>query len=242
MLPSVGIPTTAGTGSESQSYALISQDGTHAKMACGDREARFRAVILDPVLMATLDGAGAAVAGIDAVTHAVESYVTRTRNPVSTPFAAEAWQLLDDAFPAMVRGDSDEHTRGRMLIGSFLAGAAIEHSMLGAAHACANPMTARFEIVHGIAVGLMLPSVVRFNALEVDDLYESLHPGGAEGLAAHLERLRATGNLPERIRDLGVPREALPELSAEAAQQWTAGHNPRAVTDKELLDLYEAAF
>jgi alcohol dehydrogenase len=242
MLPSIGIPTTAGTGSESQSYALISQDGTHAKMACGDRKARFRAVILDPALMKTLDGAGAAVAGIDAVTHAVESYVTRTRNPVSTLFAAEAWRLLDDAFPDMVRECADEHTRGRMLIGSFLAGAAIEHSMLGAAHACANPITARFDVVHGTAVGLMLPAVVRFNALEVGDLYESLHPGGAEGLAAHVERLRATGDLPERIRDVGVSHEILPELAADASQQWTAGHNPRAVTDKELLDLYEAAF
>jgi alcohol dehydrogenase len=242
MLPSIGIPTTAGTGSESQAYALISQDGTHAKMACGDRQARFRAVILDPALMATHAGAGAAVAGMDAMTHAVESYVTRTRNPVSTLFAAEAWRLLDPSFAAVTRGTADGHTRGRMLIGSFLAGAAIEHSMLGAAHACANPLTAQFDVVHGIAVGLMIPTVVRFNAAEVGELYDTLHPGGAAGLASRLEELRVTGELPERIRDLDVPRDRLRELAVDAGQQWTAGHNPRTVTEKELLDLYEAAY
>ncbi|MDX1390655.1 MAG: iron-containing alcohol dehydrogenase, partial [Acidobacteriota bacterium] len=102
MLPSIAIPTTAGTGSEAQCYALISQDGTHAKMACGDPKARFRTVVLDPVLMATLPPGTAAVAGIDAVSHAVESFVTRSRNPVSTLFSKEAWHLLDDSFEPVV--------------------------------------------------------------------------------------------------------------------------------------------
>ncbi|MDX1388858.1 MAG: iron-containing alcohol dehydrogenase, partial [Acidobacteriota bacterium] len=242
MLPSIAVPTTAGTGSEAQSYALISQDETNAKMACGDHKARFRTIVLDPTLMATLEGAAAAVSGIDAVSHAVESFVTRTRNPVSTLFSKEAWNLLDDSFEPIVRGTADDRTRGRMLIGSFLAGAAIEHSMLGAAHACANPLTASRGVVHGHAVGLMLPHVVRFNAVEVGEQYEELHPGGAGTLITRVAELQNIGRLPVRLRDLDVPRDGLPIFATAAAEQWTAQHNPRAVTAKELLDLYEAAY
>ena len=85
MLPSVGIPTTAGTGSEMQSYALISKDKTKVKMACGDRKARFRSVVLDPELTATVPRSVAAMSGIDAVSHAVESHVSTRSNPISRP-------------------------------------------------------------------------------------------------------------------------------------------------------------
>jgi len=95
MLPSIGIPTTAGTGSEAQSFALIADEKTHLKMACGDRKVAFRAVILDPELTVSQPPAVAAITGIDALSHAVESYVTTRRNPLSRVFAREAWRLLE---------------------------------------------------------------------------------------------------------------------------------------------------
>src|SRR5919109_5318361 len=96
MLPSTGVPTTAGTGSEAQSYALIADDRTHMKMACGDRKAAFRVAVLDPEVTVTQPAKVTAVTAIDALSHALESYVTTRRNPLSHLFAREAWRLLGD--------------------------------------------------------------------------------------------------------------------------------------------------
>ena len=110
--------------------------------------------------------------------------------------------------------------------------------MLGAAHACANPLTARFDITHGIAVAAMLPAVVRFNTEVVADLYQELSPSLGEAIQA----LRGPGGRDFGLGELGVDRGSLGELAAEAVQQWTAGFNPRPVTEHDLLNLYEAAF
>jgi alcohol dehydrogenase len=238
MLPSIGVPTTAGTGSEAQSYALISHPQTHAKMACGDRQARFRDVVLDPELVASVPRRVAAAAGIDAVSHAVESFVTRRGNPVSRMLAREAWRLLEGSLEAYLADTGNLRAAGDSLLGSHFAGAAIEASMLGAAHSTANPLTAHYGIVHGVAVGLMLPPVVRFNAAAVGELYRELDGRLPERLA----ELRARVSLPERLRDCGVEEELLPVLAEEAARQWTAQFNPRPVTAEDLLTIYREAF
>lgn len=247
MLPSIGVPTTAGTGSESQSYALIEQENTRRKMACGDDKARFRAIILDPDLTASLPRRVAATSGMDAISHAVESFVTTRRNPLSTLFAREAWRLLSDNLERVLGQPGDAEARGAMLLGAHLAGMAIECSMLGAAHACANPLTARHGITHGSAVLLLLPHVVRFNEAAVGALYDELSGGDGGGggrppLHERLQALRAVAGLPERLRDCAVPRDSLPALAREAAEQWTARFNPRPVGKPELLELYEAAW
>ena len=239
MLPSIGIPTTAGTGSEAQSFALISQEDTHQKMACGDKKARFRTVILDPVLTKTAPKGVTAATGIDAISHAVESYVSTRRNPISQMFAKEAWWLLEKSFEIVVGNIENIEACSRMLLGAHLAGAAIENSMLGAAHACANPLTARYNITHGVAVGLMLPSVVQFNHEEVSALYQDLHPSP---LHERISELKAVAGLPERLKDLGIQQEDLPQLAEEAAEQWTGRFNPRQVNTVELLKLYEATY
>lgn len=236
MLPSIGVPTTAGTGSEAQSYALISHPETHEKMACGDRKARFREVILDPRLAASAPRPVAAAAGIDAVSHAVESHVTSRGNAVSRMLSREAWRLLSASLETSLDSPEDLEAVGDTLLGAHLAGAAIEASMLGAAHACANPLTARYGIAHGAAVGLMLPHVVRFNG---EERYRDLFAGG---LASRIEDLRAVAGLPDRLRDCGVDGASLPLLADEASRQWTAGFNPRPVDAAALLSLYEAAF
>jgi alcohol dehydrogenase len=236
MLPSIGVPTTAGTGSEAQSYALISHPETHEKMACGDRKARFREVILDPRLAASAPRKVVATAGIDAISHAVESHVTTRGNAVSRMLSREAWRLLSKSLETSLDCPEDLDSVGDTLLGAHLAGAAIEASMLGAAHACANPLTARFGIVHGVAVGLMLPHVVRFNG---EERYRELFAGP---LASRIEDLRAAAGLPERLRDCGVEAESLPLLADEASRQWTAQFNPRPVTAADLLEIYRAAY
>ncbi len=238
MLPSIGVPTTAGTGSEAQSYALISHPETHQKMACGDRKARFAAVLLDPELVASTPRKAAAAAGIDAVSHAVESYVTTRSNPFSRMLAREAWRLLDGSLPVHLDSPRDPRAAGDMLLGAHLAGAAIEASMLGAAHACANPLSAHYGLVHGIAIGLMLPPVVRFNEKVAGNLYAELD----RHLSERLEELRTLSGLPTRLCDTGVEEDRLPELAEEADRQWTARFNPRPVNASDLLSLYRAAW
>jgi alcohol dehydrogenase len=246
MLPSIGVPTTAGTGSEAQSYALISHPETHEKMACGDRQARFREVILDPQLAASAPRRVAGTAGIDAVSHAVESYVTTRGNAVSRMLSREAWRLLAGSLEAFFAAPEDLRAAGDALLGAHLAGAGIEASMLGAAHACANPLTARFGIVHGAAVGLMLPHVVRFNGEDesVAAMYRDLlgGKGDPDALAVRIEWLRAAAGLPACLRDCGVDAASLPGLAEDAARQWTASFNPRPVDAASLRSLYEAAF
>lgn len=238
MLPSVGVPTTAGTGSEAQSFALIAQADTHQKMACGDKKAHFRTVILDPELTGTVPFSVAVATGLDAISHSIESYVTTTRNRVSQMYARDAWRLMSCSFEASLLEPSNLEARGKMQLGAYLAGAAIECSMLGAAHACANPLTARFNITHGIAVAALLPEVVRFNRHEVGEIYDDLSPT----LADTIDQLRTVTGAEFRLGALGTDHDSLPELAAEAVTQWTASFNPRPVSETDLLALYEASF
>lgn len=235
MLPMIGIPTTAGTGSEAQSYAVISDAETHVKMACGAPGAAFRAVILDPLLLVSAPRAVIAQAGYDAISHAVESFVTLRRTPVSKSFSREAWRLLDANYERVLAGPGDIEAQGRMQTGAFLAGLAIEHSMLGATHACANPLSKNYGTVHGVAIAMLLEKVVRWNAAP---LYRELHPD----LAARLDDLAQAGGLPRRLRDERVPEGDLSRLAEEAAQQWTGTFNPRPFDARGALEIYQCAY
>jgi len=254
MLPSIGIPTTAGTGSEAQSYAIISDADTHAKMACGDPKAAFRVAILDPALTVSQPRPVTAIAGYDAISHAVEAYVTSRRTAMSDLFAKDAWRLLERHYERVLAEPGDLIARGAMLLGAHEAGIAIEQSMLGAAHACANPLSVHHGTTHGIAIAVMLPHVVRWNADHVEDRYGKLlnicgvrlQPDrpmeAAERLASRLEELRRAGNLPGTLSEVGVPRENLQTLAADAATQWTGTFNPRPFDAAAALELYERAY
>src|SRR5438067_3402887 len=163
MLPMIAIPTTAGTGSECQSAALIADAQTHQKMACLDPKAVPRIAILDPALTLSQPLRVTACTGIDALSHALETAVTKKRNAISSMFSREAFRLCSQSLPQVLSDPQNLSARGRMLLGAAFAGMAIETSMLGAAHAAANPLTAHCGLVHGKAVGLMLPAVIRFN-------------------------------------------------------------------------------
>jgi len=262
MLPSIGVPTTAGTGSEAQSYALISDSETHAKMACGDPKVAFRVAILDPALTVTQPREVTAMAGYDAISHAVESWVTTRRSDASDLFARDAWRWLSGHFARVLEAPDDRVARGAMLWGAHEAGIAIEQSMLGATHACANPLTARYGTTHGIAIAVMLPQVVRWNAQFVGNRYAELLDCGpdafaspalrragqfdstaaGERLALRLEELRHAAGLPASLRDIGVPRADFAALAADAATQWTGTCNPRPFDAASALELYEHAY
>ena len=251
MLPMIGVPTTSGTGSEAQSYALISDTQTHVKMACGDPGAAFKVAILDPGLTVSQPASVTATAGFDAISHAVETYVTTKRNAVSEVFSLEAWRLLDANYQRVIDNPQDIEARGAMQLGAFWAGLAIESSMLGATHACANPLTANYNTEHGVAIGLMLPYVVRWNGGVVGDRYAELlrqSSVGADGkdpadvLANRLEGLLEFGGLTRGLKAAGVPESDLSRLAEEAASQWTGQFNPRPFGAAEALELYRRAY
>jgi alcohol dehydrogenase len=250
MLPSIAVPTTAGTGSETQSFALITDEATGLKMACGDPRAAFRVAILDVNLTLTQPLSLAAVTGVDAVAHAVESHVSRAATPASRVFSREAWRLLATNLPGLFVDGGTIAARAAVQFGAALAGLAIENSMLGAAHALANPLTAAHGVVHGQAVGLALPHVVRFNAAVAGPLYADLLaaigievPAAAAGdrLAAWLTTLLDAARLSASLGRLGIAAPDVPALAAAAAAQWTAGFNPRPVAAADLAAVYEAA-
>lgn len=239
LLPMIAVPTTAGTGSEAQSYALISDAATHVKMACGDPKAAFRVAILDPLLTRSQPFAVTAATGYDAVSHAVESLVTTKRTAVSQLFAREAWSLLSANFEKVLSHPDDLEARGAMQLGAHLAGIAIENSMLGATHACANPLTAHYNTPHGVAIAVLLPKVVRWNQQTAADLYRDI--GGAD-LANRLTELAQAARLPHSLQELKVPAEALEMLAEEAARQWTGKFNPRPFDAKAAQEIYRSAW
>ncbi len=250
MLPMIGIPTTSGTGSEAQSYALISDASSHNKLACGDPKVACRVALLDPELTISQPRHVTGTAGFDALAHAVETFVTTRRNPISELYSKEAWQLLEQNYERVLAQHDDVEARGAMQLGAHFAGIAIENSMLGATHACANPLTAHYGTEHGVAIALMLPTVVRWNATSVDSLYADLlrfsgtrvNGNASESLASRLEDLVEAAALPSKLSNSGVPEKDLAVLANEAAQQWTGTFNPRPFDKASALEIYEAAY
>jgi alcohol dehydrogenase len=252
MLPMIAIPTTAGTGSEGQSYALISDAETHAKMACGDPKAAFRIALLDPALTVSQPRTITATSGFDAIAHAVETYVTTKRNPLSELFSREAWRLLEPNYERVLNQPDNLEARGAMQLGAYYAGVAIENSMLGATHACANPLTARYGTAHGEAIAMLLPTVVRWNESIAGNDYARLLSWSSvagrnnlkptEELARRLEELAETGGLRGNLRAAGVKETELPELAADAAEQWTGTFNPRPFDKQGAIEVYQCVY
>ncbi len=256
LLPLIAIPTTAGTGSECQSAALIADETTHQKMACLDPKAAARIAVLDPELTVSQPPRVTAMTGIDALAHAVETAVTTKRNAVSAMYSRSAFRLLVPALLRVLTNPRDLDARGRMLLGAAFAGLAIESSMLGAAHSAANPLTADFGVVHGAAVGLMLPHVIRVNAsgsdaarqayaelasvTEIASLDDGLDACVA-ALVARIETLLNFAGIPRSLAEAGVDAARIPQLAAEAARQWTVNFNPRPLTADDFVALYTAA-
>ncbi len=252
MLPMMAVPTTAGTGSEAQSFALISRAESHVKMACGDSRAACRVAVLDPELTLTQPPRVTALTGIDAISHALESYVTKRRNVLSAGYSRRAWQLLSAGFPRVIAEPDDVEARAHMQLGAFFAGLAIETSMLGAAHALANPLTARFGVTHGQAVGVMLPQVICFNGEEVEAWYEELwrdvattelgrqccQDGATSSLSRFVRKLVELAGLETQLSRIGVAEDSLDQLAEDATSQWTGTFNPRPMTQADFRELY----
>jgi len=256
MLPMVAVPTTAGTGSECQSFALIADAESHQKMACGDPKAAAHIALLDPTLTLTQPRIVTAHTGIDAIAHSIESAVTKKKTGISTVYSRRAFQLTLANFPKVLENPHDLEARGAMLQGASFAGMAIENSMLGAAHSAANPLFAHHDVVHGEGVGLMLPAVIRYNGEDEESaiIYRELalmaglvtpddSPAAAvEALASRIEEFLKMADLPTRLTAYDIPEDEIESLAEESAHQWTAQFNPRKVEKEDFVHLLRSVY
>lgn len=243
--PLVVVPTTAGTGSDVQSHALISDDVTHRKMAIGHSSLAAVASLLDRNILVSCPRHVMVLAGFDALSHALEAAVTKTATDASTTAAIQAVELLYPALQQLVYAQvTSDIVRAALQTGSTLAGMAIERSMLGAAHGCANPLTAQFSVVHGQAVAVCLPAVIELNCQipQANMVYLDIEAriGAKEPLATAVRKLVAALGLHTNLTALGISEADLPNLSHLALQQWTCSHNPYPITETDCLSIYQS--
>lgn len=251
LLPMIAIPTTAGTGSEAQSYALISDAKTHTKMACGDSRAAAKIAILDPLLTLTQPLGVTVLTGIDAISHAIETQVSKRSNAMSITYSQRAFGMLAQSFERVIDHRDDLEARSLMQLGAYFAGLAIENSMLGAAHATANPLTANYGITHGQAVGVMLPSVIKLNAKSCAKAYARLlreldtpadSGQAANALADLVKQWLRKSKLKTSLSALKIPEEDFDTLANDALEQWTGKFNPVELSLEIVKDLYQTAY
>jgi len=214
-------------------------------MACGDPKARACIAILDPELTRTQPKSVAILTGMDALAHALESAVCTKRNAISSIYSEHAFRHLAGAIGRVIAGTATEDDRGHMQLGAALSGLAIENSMLGAAHASANPLTARCNTVHGHAVALMLPHVMQINAAdpEIAQIYQHFSEMLKKLRVTKLPLVEWVSQLVERsqLPPLNVTSVNLTELAQDAIKQWTGQFNPTALQVEDYVALYRRA-
>lgn len=252
--PFIAIATTAGTGSEVTQFAVIS-DEEHNKLTLVNRYLAPDVSVNDPEMMASMPPPLTAATGMDALTHAVEAYVSRNAGPVTDAQAWKAVQLVAKNLPLAVRDGTDMSARENMCCASFLAGTAFNNAGLGLVHAMSHPLGGHYNLPHGLCNALLLPVVCRFNttfetlgrfsdiavALGVGRSWRAERDNAEAGLRALFGLNRSLG-LPKGLRELGVRKEDFP-LLAERTMEEAIGHpNPRKYDKRDVLRLYEEAY
>src|SRR5271157_1404942 len=253
LLPLVALPTTAGTGSEVSPFLLISDSESHSKIVIRDPKAIPKVAVLDPTLTRSLPPEATLYAGLDALVHGFESYVALGSQPYSQALAMQAVELIVDNLPRVMNEPTDLEARGSMLVAANLAGMAFSLSYLGLAHSLANALAKVGGVPHGMAVGMMLSRVIRFNQGAAEDHYYKLarhvlgeecpsQAGAAcESLANFVQSFGVSLGMPATLGEIGIKAEQIPVLVEEALRQATIKSNPRNPSTEELRILLQAA-
>lgn len=255
LAPLAAIPTTAGTGSEVSFAAVIKDREAHVKFQIGDFPMYPRLAILDPEATRTLPAPIAAATGMDAMTHAIEGYVSSEWNPHAGAYALMALRLIRDNLERAVSDTSDEDARGNMLAAANLAIMPTASGAIGIAHSLSHPCGARYDVPHGVANAINLPWAIEWNAAggdEIADRYRDvnevmgLEVGGSgedvgHALAQHVRDTVRRLALPGRLSEVGVPEEGIPQLAEDAEGDGCTLVNPRETTAEDFRRLYELA-
>ncbi len=255
-LPLIAVPTTSGTGSEVTPISIVTT-GASEKMGVVSPLIIPDVALLDPELTRDLPAHVTAATGIDAMVHAIEAYASASpnNNPVSRALAVEALRLMGGALERAVTTPHDMEARGDMLLGSLLAGQAFANSPVAAVHALAYPIGGHFKVPHGLSNALVLPHVLRFNAVTAPQPYAELAgvafpdlaalegQAAATAFADALEDLAARCGLQKGLREVGITQDDLPMLARDAMNQTRLlVNNPRDVTQADAQAIYEAAW
>ncbi|HWH43952.1 MAG TPA: iron-containing alcohol dehydrogenase [Thermoleophilaceae bacterium] len=255
LAPLAAIPTTAGTGSEVSFAAVVKDHEEHLKMEVADFPMFPAVAILDPEATRTLPAAIAASTGMDAMTHAIEGYVSSEWNPHADACALQALRLISRNLRRAVEDTSDDEARGNMLIAASLAIVPTGSGAIGITHSMSHPCGGHYGVAHGVANAINLPHVIRFNVAggaDIADRYRDVgevlgvETGGSddavgEALAAHVTDLIGALGLPSRLSEVGVPEEGIPRLVEGAMGDGCTIVNPREPSEEDFAELYRAA-
>jgi alcohol dehydrogenase len=245
-MPLIAVNTTSGSGADVSRYAVITDPARAVKMIIVDRHVMPRVAINDPLITAGMPPAVTAATGLDALSHGVEAIVSTSASDVSDLFAIRAVELAAECLPRAVQDGGDLGARDGMMLSALLAGLAIDSASVGAVHALAHQLGARYDLPHGVCNGLLLPVVCDFNLRAAPDRFAVVaralgRPGSARAVPAALRRLGARVGLPKGLAALGVERADLPELADGALADMCMQTNPRPMTRDDVVAVYERA-
>lgn len=243
----VGVPTTAGTGSEVGRAAVISDDTTHAKKIVFSPHLLAKAVFADPELTVSLPAKITAATGMDALTHCVESYLAKDYHPICDGIALEGLALAANNLARCVSHPEDLDARGAMMMSSMMGAIAFQKG-LGLTHSCAHALSTVADLHHGLANGIMIPYALKFNVETVRDRFQTmairigLKDPGPQEFITWLTQLKKAIGIPGKLSEAGVKKEHLPRLAELAFADSCHQNNPVPCTQKDFTQIYSEAF
>ena len=253
VIPIIAIPTTAGTGSEVTAFSVITDHSRNYKLTVGSNYLLPKCAILDPELIMSVPVKTASACGVDALVHAIEAYISLKASPFSDMMALKALELIGKNLRAYVANRQNKIAADAMLQGSLYAGIAFSHARLGNVHAMSHPVSAYFDVPHGLANAILLPFVTEFNELsdkgKYYDIYRciSLAPVAKKDFVPHMltQEIRVLNislDIPGTLVEVGVKEELFEFMTDDAMKSGNIAVNPRQTTRQDILDLYNKAF
>ena len=250
----IALPTTAGTAAEVTINYVITDEESGRKMVCVDANDIPVLSIVDAELMASMPKGLTAATGMDALTHAIEGYITKGAWHLSNILEINAIKIISDNLRTATFDGSNMEAREQMALGQYVAGMAFSNVGLGCVHSMAHPLGARFDIAHGVANALLLPTVMEFNmpssivkygriakAMGVD-IEGMTEEEAAKAAVDAVKQLSLDLGIPQTLREIGIPEEALPQLAKDAFNDVCTGGNPQPITEEDILALYKKIF
>ncbi|MGN0267118.1 MAG: iron-containing alcohol dehydrogenase [Lachnospiraceae bacterium] len=253
LVPMIAIPTTAGTGSEVTAFSVITDHSRNYKFTISSPNLLPTYAILDPELIRTVPEKTAAACGVDAMVHAMEAYISRAASPFSDMFAEKALKLIGANIRNYVADRTDQEACAAMLVGSLFAGIAFSHAKLGDVHAMSHPVSAYFDVPHGVANAILLPTVIDFNMSAAADKYYFIYSAITESpmeekdfspnmLGAEIRILNHQLGIASSLSEVGVKSDQFDAMAEDAMKSGNIFVNPRHTTKSDILDLYNQAF
>ena len=250
----IALPTTAGTAAEVTINYVITDEESGRKMVCVDPNDIPVLSIVDAELMATMPAGLTAATGMDALTHAIEGYITKGAWELSNILEINAIKIISDNLRTATYEGGNMKAREQMALGQYVAGMAFSNVGLGCVHSMAHPLGARYDIAHGVANALLLPFVMEYNmpscivkygriakAMGVDTTDMSAEDAAMAAVNA-VKQLSIDLKIPQTLREIGIPEEALEQLANDAFNDVCTGGNPREITEADILELYKKAY